>query len=63
MKLKTNKSIAKRIRKTGQGKIFKKTTGQDHFNAKETGKIVRQKRKERTISKSLEKVIRTYTPY
>lgn len=63
MKFKTSKSITKRIRKTGKGKILKKTTGQDHFNAKDTGKKTRQKRKQHGLSKTLNKVVRTYTPY
>ncbi len=34
---KTNKSFLKRIKITGSGKIMKRTPGQNHFNAKDSG--------------------------
>ena len=40
-KLKTRKSIAKRIKITKKGKVLKKKAGQDHFNARESGKVKR----------------------
>lgn len=43
-KMKTRKAIAKRFRVTKNGKIIKKVCGQDHFNARETGKTRRHKR-------------------
>jgi len=43
-KLKTKKAMAKRYRVTRTGKVMKKTAGQDHFNARESGKITRAKR-------------------
>ena len=63
MKMKTNKSVSKRIRKTGKGKLMKKTAGQCHFNAKESSKITRNKRKQKQLPKSLKKIADTYTPY
>lgn len=63
MKLKTQKAVTKRIRKTGKGKIMKKTAGQGHFNAKEPGKVTRNKRRQKQLTKSLRKTARTYTPY
>ena len=33
--MKTNKSFAKRLRVTKNGKIMSRKAGQDHFNAKE----------------------------
>jgi ribosomal protein L35 len=36
---KSNRSLAKRIKITGTGKILKRTPGQSHFNAKDSGKV------------------------
>ncbi|MBL7053844.1 50S ribosomal protein L35 [Patescibacteria group bacterium] len=55
--MKTRKTIAKRIKKTKSGKLLHKTCGQNHFNAKESGKIKRNKRNKKTLSKSLRKTI------
>lgn len=37
MSNKTNKSLLKRIKITGSGKILKRPPGQNHFNAKDSG--------------------------
>lgn len=42
--MKTNKSLAKRIKITGSGKIMKRPPGQNHFNAKDSGQQSRNKR-------------------
>ena len=34
---KTNKSLMKRIKITGTGKVMKRPPGQNHFNAKDSG--------------------------
>ena len=36
--MKTNKSYSKRLRVTKKGKIIARAPGQNHFNAKESGK-------------------------
>lgn len=36
--MKTNKSYAKRLKVTRNGKILGRKTGQNHFNAKESGR-------------------------
>lgn len=36
--MKTNKSFAKRLKVTKNGKIMARKAGQNHFNAKESGK-------------------------
>lgn len=41
---KTNKSLSKRVKITGSGKIFKRRPGQNHFNAKDTGSMGLAKR-------------------
>ncbi len=49
-KTKTNKSLLKRIKITGKKRILKRSTHQDHFNAKESGNKTRAKRKEKPFS-------------
>ncbi|MBI1755372.1 50S ribosomal protein L35 [Candidatus Azambacteria bacterium] len=41
---KTNKALAKRIKVTGTGKLFRRIPGQNHFNAKNSGGVGRKKR-------------------
>jgi ribosomal protein L35 len=41
---KSNRSLAKRIKITSTGKIFKRKAGQNHFNAKDSGKTGLHKR-------------------
>ena len=62
-KLKTNKSIAKRIKITKTGKMIKRKGGQDHFNAKDPGKKTRNKRRDIKSAKSEHKAIRIALPY
>lgn len=62
-KLKTRKSIAKRIKVTGSKKLTTRHGGQDHFNARQTGKTKRNKRRDNHVSKTLEKSIRRVLPY
>ncbi|MBL7053490.1 MAG: 50S ribosomal protein L35 [Candidatus Portnoybacteria bacterium] len=45
-KLKTRKSLLKRIKITGQKKILKRKVNKGHFNAKESGNKTRCKRKD-----------------
>ncbi len=52
-KLKTHKASAKRFQKTRTGKFQKRTAGQDHFNARESGKVTRAKRKNKDIYPSI----------
>lgn len=62
-KLKTHQSIAKRIRIT-KGKKFKiRAGGQDHFNAHESGKVRRNKRRDINLSKSNIGNIKKLLPY
>ena len=59
-KLKTIKSVAKRVRVTKTGKVMKKKAGRDHFNARETGKVTRNKRKPTILSKSHAKNVKRF---
>ena len=62
-KLKTNKSISKRIKITKKGKVKIRTGGQDHFNARESGKVKRAKKRDKNLSKKNIKNIRKLIPY
>ncbi len=42
--VKTNKSLLKRIKITGTGKIMKRPPGQNHFNAKDSGRLGQRKK-------------------
>jgi len=48
-KMKTHKATNKRFKATKTGKIIKRTDGQDHFNARESGKTKRNKRRDRSL--------------
>lgn len=57
-KLKTHQATAKRIRVSKNKKLIQRTAGQDHFNARESGKITAKKRRDHQISQSNVKAIR-----
>ncbi len=63
MSIKTHKATAKRFRITKTGKILKKKAGQDHFNARESGKVTRNKRRLHSMAKTEHKIIRQLLPY
>lgn len=56
-KLKTVKAIAKRFKVTKNGKVIKRVAGQGHFNARETGKENRNKKRDLVMSDSYTKHI------
>ncbi len=49
-KIKTKKAISKRFKVTKNGKVLKRTDGQDHFNARQTGKKKRNKRSDNSMA-------------
>lgn len=59
-KLKTVKTISKRIKVSGgkKGTMIIRSAGQDHFNARQTGKTKRNKRSNRTVHKSIDRNVR-----
>ena len=63
MKLKTNQAVSKRVRQSKKKKVIIRTGGQDHFNARETGKTRRNKRSDHIISKANTKNIKRLLPY
>ncbi|MFC1617744.1 50S ribosomal protein L35 [Patescibacteria group bacterium] len=49
--MKTNRSVQKRFKKSKKGKILRRYSTQDHFNARESGKTKRRKRRVRSVAK------------
>lgn len=64
MKRKTHKATAKRFKVTGQKRLIKRAAGQDHFNAREGGKITRGKRRDVALAavddKNIRKLIQNF---
>ncbi len=56
--MKTHNAIAKRFKVTKKGKILKRVAGQDHFNARESGKVTRAKRRDRQQHPAFAKTIK-----
>jgi large subunit ribosomal protein L35 len=63
MKQKTHKALAKRVKVTKNKKVLKRTSGQDHFNSRSSGKTTRNKRRDNTLSKTHDKALKTLLPY
>ncbi|MDD3735318.1 MAG: 50S ribosomal protein L35 [Candidatus Pacebacteria bacterium] len=61
--MKTRKSIKKRFKITKNGKVLLRPVGQDHFRAKKSGKIKRQKRSPIKVDDSLAKEIKKALKY
>ncbi len=55
-KLKTHQGAAKRFRKTKTGKILHNSSGQAHFNSRETGKTTKNKRRDSSLDSSNNRV-------
>jgi len=54
--MKTNKSLAKRIRITKTGKMLVRSSGQNHFNAKERRSTQMNNKRGRTITMSKKEI-------
>lgn len=48
--MKTNKSYSKRIKVTKNGKLVARKQGQNHFNARETGRARLKRKRTQTLS-------------
>lgn len=59
--MKTNKSYTKRLKVTKNGKILARKPGQNHFNAKESGKKRIARKRVQNISLS-KRVTRRFLP-
>ena len=57
------KALLKRIKITGKGKMFRRQTRMNHFNAKDTGQGTRRKRKDSLITKSDQKAVKQLLPF
>lgn len=53
MKLKTNKALLKRVKRTKNKKILIRHGHQNHFNAKNSGKITKRKRIKKEVTRAL----------
>lgn len=57
-KIKTHKATVKRFKITKNNKIKQRKAGQDHFNARESGNVKRNKRKDIVTHNGLKKTIK-----
>ncbi len=57
--MKTHKATAKRFTTTKGDKLVHRKAGPGHFNASESGKTTRSKRKDVVATKTLDKTIRS----
>ena len=62
-KLKTNKSVRKRIRVSKSGKFMKMRAGKRHLNASKSSKRKRHLRVSDLVSGTMEKTMRRLLPY
>jgi len=58
-KLKTRKSVVKRFKITGAGKVKRRASGQNHFNARNRSKKTRAKRRDMIVATQIAKNILT----
>lgn len=61
--MKTRKSVTKRVRVTAGRKVMRRDVGQDHFNARESGKTTRSKRRDFVVFKTDAENILRNLPY
>ena len=62
-KLKTRKAVAKRVKVTAKKKVLRRSTGQNHYNSKETGAEGNSKRRDKRLFKTDEKNVLRGIPY
>jgi ribosomal protein L35 len=56
--LKTKKLVIKRIKITKNKKVLHRACGQNHFNARDSGKITKKKRRDKILNKRFSKIAR-----
>jgi ribosomal protein L35 len=61
-KQKTHQATKKRFRITKNGKTIKVAGGQNHFNARESGKTGRNKKSDTIVSKRLDRIMQITLP-
>lgn len=62
-KLKTRKALVKKIKVTKNKKVLRRTTGQNHYNSKETGAVGRKKKRDVRLFKTDEQNVLKALPY
>lgn len=62
-KIKTKKSVIKKVKITKKGKVLRRSTGQNHYNSKESGAEGRAKKKDKRMFSADEKNIISALPY
>ncbi len=62
-KMKTNKSVAKKVKITKNKKAIRRSTGQNHYNSKECGQAGRAKKKDKRMFSADEKNVVAALPY
>jgi ribosomal protein L35 len=62
-KIKTHQATAKRYYITKKGSLKKRKTGQDHFNARESGNTGRKKRRDLKVDQTEVRDIKSFIPY
>jgi len=62
-KIKTNSSAAKRLKRSGTGKLIRNKTGRRHILTGKPRKRKRQLRRKAVVAKSMEPRINTLVPY
>lgn len=63
MKQKTKKSVAKKVKVTGSGKLMRRHTKQNHYNTRETGSFKRKKKRDVSFFDTDQKNVFTALPY
>ncbi len=61
-KKRTHQATVKRFKISARGKFLKRTAGQDHFNARESGKVTMGKRRDSIIADVNVKALRKLIP-
>jgi len=62
-KIKTKKSVIKKVKITKNKKVMRQSTGQNHNNSKEAGNVTRAKRRDKRMFKADEKNVVAALPY
>lgn len=62
-KLKTPKSVIKKIKLSRRKKVLRRRTGQNHYNSKETGQAGRKKKGDFPMFKTDQKNVLKALPY
>lgn len=62
-KLKTFKALSKKVKVSGKKKAIRRSTGQNHFNSKDTGEQGRRKKSDQRLFKADEKNVLKALPY